>query len=298
MNSQEQLKEEPVEEYHSKKRTNKRKTDSLMFYTIIFLNLMIILFFIITDIKPILWLSAFFFFTIWYMIVSFLSLYKLSFRFFFGSFLFAFCIAALFWFLSYKNYNVGYNETKMKNEFELVTLTKNILGSNLPSEQQQEYLKILFSQYNAKIRVYSKERKELKEKNIIYQQDFQIKKGVTNYRLDTDFKMNIPLNDDSKIYIMDYTSYKEKEKINPFVSAILFNMLKIEDKNLLFWYTNGMHKIIINSLCFYVPFIVLWCFLLIYLKKEKSTNNSIDPEFRKEIETIMKEHKDEFDKLK
>ena len=34
--------------------------------------------------------------------------------------------------LSYKNYNVGYNETKMKNEFELVTLTKNILGSNLP----------------------------------------------------------------------------------------------------------------------------------------------------------------------
>lgn len=270
MNSQDQLKEEPVEEYHSKKRTNKQKKDSLMFYTIIFFNLMIILFFIITDIKPILWLSAFCSFLFCYMVVSFLSLYKLSFRFFFGSFLFVFCIAALFWLLSYKNYNVGYNEAKMKNEFELVTLTKNILGSNLPSEQQQEYLKILFSQYNAKISVYSKERKELKEKNIIYQQDFQIKKGVTNYSLDTDFKMNIPLNDDSKIYIMDYTSYKEKEKINPFVSAISFNMLKIEDKTLLFWYTNGMHKIIINSLCFYVPFIVLWIFLLLLLKEKES----------------------------
>lgn len=298
MNSQEQLKEEPIEEYHAKKRINKQKSSAFLLYTAIFFNIMVILFFLITDMKPMLWLSLFFFFTIWYMVVSFLSLYKISFKLFFGSFLFAFCFAASFWFLSYKNYNVGYNEAKIKHDFELVKLTQNILSSNLPSDRQQEYLKILFSQYNAKIRIYSKDRKELKEKNIIYQQDFQINENITNYKLDTDFKKNIPLNDDSKIYMMAYTSYKEKEKINPFVSAILFNMLKIEDKNLLFWYTNGMHKIIINSLCFYVPFIVLWCFLLIYLKKEKSTNNSIDPEFRKEIETIMKEHKDEFDKLK
>ncbi len=264
MNSQEQLKEEPMEEYHVKKRTNKQKIDSLLLYTIVFFNLMIILFFVITDIKPLLWLSILYFFIIWYMVCSFLSLYKLSAKFFFGSFLFVFCIASLFWFLSYKNYNAGYNQAKMKHEFELVNLTKNILGSNLPLEQQQEYLKILFSQYNAKIRIYSKEVKGVKEKNIIYQQDFQINEDITNYKLDTDFKRNIPLNDDSKIYMIAYTSYKEKEKTNPLLSAITFNMLRIES-----WYKYGTDKIIINGLCFYVPFIVLWIFSLIIFRKEK-----------------------------
>jgi hypothetical protein len=177
---------------------------------------------------------------------------------------FVFCFAALFWLLSYKNYNIGYNEAKMKHDFELVNLTGNILDSNLSSEQQQEYLKIFFSQYNAKIRIYSKDRKELKEKNIIYQQDFQIKGGITNYKLDTDFKRNIPLNDDSKIYMMAYTSYKEKEKMNPLLSAITFNILRTEP-----WYKYGTDKIIINGLCFYVPFIVLWIFSLIIFRKEK-----------------------------
>jgi hypothetical protein len=36
MNSQEQLKEEPVEEYHAKKRINKQKRDSFLLYTLIF----------------------------------------------------------------------------------------------------------------------------------------------------------------------------------------------------------------------------------------------------------------------
>ena len=264
MNSQEQLKEEPVEEYHAKKRINKQKNSSLLFYTAIFFNIMVILFFLITDVKPVLWLSVFFFFTIWYMVVSFLSLYKLSFKLFFGSFLFAFCFAALFWFLSYGNYNVGYNEAKIKHDFELVNLTKNILASNLPLEQQQEYLKILFSQYNAKIRIYSKEIKNLKEKNIIYQQDFQINENITNYKLDTDFKKKIPLNDDSKIYMMTYTSYKEKEKINPLLSAITFNILRTEP-----WYKYGSDKFIINGLCFYVPFMVLWIFALMIFTKKK-----------------------------
>lgn len=264
MNSQEQVKEEPVEEYSVKGRINKQKRDFFLLYTAIFLNVMVILFFLITDVKPVLWLSVFFFFTIWYMVVSFVSLYKLSFKLFFSRSLFAFCFATLFWFLSYENYNVGYNEAKIKHDFELVNLTKNILGSNLPLEQQQEYLKILFSQYNAKIRIYSKEVKGVKEKNIIYQQDFQINEDITNYKLDTDFKRNIPLNDDSKIYMIAYTSYKEKEKTNPLLSAIAFNMLRIES-----WYKYGTDKIIINGLCFYVPFMVLWIFSLIIFRKEK-----------------------------
>ncbi len=264
MNSQEQVKEEPVEEYHAKKKINKKKSSALLFYTAIFFNIMVILFFLITDVKPVLWISLFFFFTIWYMIVSFLSLYEISFKLFFGSFLFAFCFAASFWFLSYKNYNVGYNEAKIKSEIELVKLTENILGSNLSTDQQQEYLKILFSQHNAKIRIYSKEKKELKEKNIIYQQDFQINENIRNYKLETDFKMTIPLKDDSKIYILAYTSYKEKEEINPFLSAITFNILRMKP-----WYKYGTDKITINGLCFYAPFMVLWIFALIFFTKKK-----------------------------
>lgn len=45
MNSQEQVKEESIEEYNVKERINKQKRDSFLLYTAIFFNVMIILFF-------------------------------------------------------------------------------------------------------------------------------------------------------------------------------------------------------------------------------------------------------------
>lgn len=273
MNSQNQLKEEPVEEYHAKKRNLTPTKRDFSFITIIFFIVLLILTLIKGNVNPYLWLSAFFFLLFCYILVVFLSLLpKKTIITFIGCTMFSFCFAAPFWFLSYKNYNFGYNEAKIKYECELLNLTKNILSSNLSSDQQQEYLKMLFSQHNAKIRIYSKEKKELKEKNMIYQQDFQIKKGVINYELDTDFMMTIPLNDDSKKYILAYTSYKEKEKINPFLAAITFNVLftnwQMPETNLLFW----SKKNNMNSLCFFIPFIVLWLFSLIVLNVKGKEN--------------------------
>ena len=289
MDSKEQIKEEPIEEYNVKKRKTKQKKQILFSYIILFIAALI-LFIMMDMVNPYLWLTCTFLLLFWGCFLSCVAITgrkKISFIYYF---FFIFVLSALFWSLSDKNYELGYYNSQLKNEKQLIKLTESILNSNLPVEQQQEYLKILFAQHNAQIEIYQKDLKD----NIIFKKDFKIEKGVTNYKLDTDFATDINLKQENKKYTMTYTSYEEKYNRNPFLSAITLNGIKYKTDSWILFKTGS----ILNSLCFCAPFVVLWCFLLIYLKKEKSTNNSIDPEFRKEIETIMKEHKDEFDKLK
>ncbi|MCR4663310.1 MAG: hypothetical protein K5622_05435 [Endomicrobiaceae bacterium] len=300
MNSQEQLKEEPLEEYHVKKRKTKQK--ALVFLTIEFLVFGLILFIMMKSVDPYVWLCGFF---VLFFLFLFASYYialsnrkKFNFIYYF---LLIFVLSALFWSLANKNYNLGYYNSQFKNETELITLTESILNSNLPVEQQQEYLKLLFAQHNAQVEIYQKDLKD----NIIFKQDFKIERGVENYKLDSEFGTDIILKQENKKYFMYYTSYKEKDNTHPFLSAVTLNT--VNNHNGFYFnvdvFSYGLsRRNLINSLCFFVPFFVLWIFLLIYLnsssENKKSTSNYINPEFRKEIETIIEEHKDEFDRLK
>ncbi len=199
MNSQKQLKEEPLAEYHIKRRKLKRTISNILFITavtlIVLLSLVIACNIIITlnilslqdlviimkNIKPYLWLSVFYFIIFLYFFVSYFSITsKIEFNFIYYVLL-IFLLSALFWNLSNKNYNLGYYSSQTKYEMELIRLTEDILNSNISVEQQQEYLKILFSQHNAQIKIYQKDLKD----NVIYKQDFQINQDIKNYKLDT-----------------------------------------------------------------------------------------------------------------
>lgn len=124
----------------------------------------------------------------------------------------------------------------------------------------------MFAQYNAQVEIYQKDLRD----NIIFKQDFKIEKGITEYELDTCFSTDINLKRENKKYIMAYTSYKQKDNRNSFLSAITLNIInphKIHyEHNSWILFKTGS---IINSLCFCVPFVVLWTFLLIILTKKK-----------------------------
>ena len=267
MNSQNQLKEEPLAEYHVKKRKLNEKLNSVFFVTSISLCLMTIFLLVKEIVNPYFWIATFYFILFCCFLVFYL---KKSFKSFIINLLFVFSFATLFWLLSYEYYSVGVNEIKTKYEYEMTQLTRNILNSNLPKGQQQEYLKILFSQYNAQVEICQKDLKDnMIHKNIIYQQDFKIGKGVSNYELDTDFKNRFLLNNDSQKYYISYTSYKVKENINPFLSALTFNLFDVQyyaPYKVPFLFKSK--KTIENSLCFFFPLFVL-LMLLIPLSSEK-----------------------------
>ena len=216
-----------------------------------------------------LWLALSSFLFVWVCFVSYIVVSRRKKFNFIYYFLLIFALSALFWNLSNKNYNLGYYDSQSKNEAELINLTESILNSNLSVEQQQEYLKLLFSQHNAQVKIYQKDLKD----NIIFKQDFKIKEGVVNYKLDTDFGTDIVLKQENKKFVMSYTSYEEKDNKNPFLSAITLNT--INNHNGFYFnvdvFSYGLSRIkLINSLCFFVPFLVLWIFLLVLLKDNKS----------------------------
>ena len=264
MASQEQLKEEPLAEYNAKERKTKKK--KILFFYIVLLIAVLILFGMIDRVNPYLWLACSFLLFVWVCFVSYTAVShgkKFNFIYYF---LFVFILSALFWNLADKNYELGYYNSQLKNENELIKLTESILNSNLSAEQQQEYLQILFAQHNAQVEIYQKDSKD----NIIFKQDFKIEKGVMNYELDSDFKTDIVLKQGNKRYVMGYTSYKEKYNRNSFLSAVTLNIIKSKTQ-----YKNDSYflfkiRSIINSLCFCVPFLVLWMFLLLSLKEKEN----------------------------
>ena len=261
MNSQEQIKEEPLEEYNVKRRKTKQKKQILFSYIILFIAALII-FVMMDKVNPYLWLTCTFLLLFWGCFLSCVTITgrkKISFIYYF---LLIFVLSALFWSLSYKNYELGYYNSQLKNEKQLIKLTESILNSNLSVEQQQEYLKILFAQHNAQVEIYQKDLKD----NIIFKQNFKIEKGVTNYKLDTDFATDINLKQENKKYVMVYTSYEEKYNRNPFLSAVTLNIVKYKTDSWFLFKTGS----ILNSLCFCVPFVVLWIFLLLLLKEKES----------------------------
>ena len=205
------------------------------------------------SVNPYLWLGGFFVLFFWFLFTSYIAIpHRKKFNFVY-CFLFIFILSSLFWYLADKNYNLGYYNSQSKNEAELINLTRSILNSNLSVEQQQEYLKILFSQHNAQVKIYQKDLKD----NIIFKQDFKIKEGVVNYKLDTDFGTDIVLKQENKKYIMSYISYEEKDNKNPFLSAITLNT--INNHNGFYFnvdvFSYGLsRRNLINSLCFFVPF--------------------------------------------
>ena len=264
MASQEQLKEEPLAEYNVKERKAQKK--QILFFYITLLIAVSILFIMMDRVNLYLWLACSFLLLIWVCFVSYIAVsHRKKFNFIYY-FLLVFVLSALFWNLADKNYELGYYNSQFQNEKELIKLTESILNSNLSGEQQQEYLQILFAQHNAQVEIHQKDLKD----NIIFKQDFKIEKGVMNYELDSDFATDINLKQENKKYTMVYTSYKEKHNRNPFLSAVTlnFNSHKTQYKNDSYFLFKT--RSIVNSLCFCVPFLVLWIFLLVSLKEKEN----------------------------
>lgn len=105
------------------KKKDETKKQILFFYIILFITALVLLI-IMDKVNIYLWLTCTFLLLFWVCFLSCMAITgrkKISFIYYF---LLIFALSALFWNLANKNYELGHYNSQLKNEKELVKLTK------------------------------------------------------------------------------------------------------------------------------------------------------------------------------